>query len=99
MPDEIPIDGVVPPSWSAAVFGKNSKGSEQIDRTAYELCVLHALRVRLRCREIWIVGVHRYRNPDEDLPQDFEAHRQAYYEVLGLPLDPDTFITRLQEKM
>lgn len=99
MTNEVPIDGVVSPSWKAAVIGKDAKGCEQIDRTAYELCVLQALRVRLRCREIWVVGAHRYRNPDEDLPQDFETHRQAYYEALGLPLEPETLINQLREKM
>jgi hypothetical protein len=33
------------------------------------------LRERLRCKEIWMVGANRYRNPDEDLPTDFEAQR------------------------
>ena len=26
------------------------------------------LRERLRCKEIWVVGADRYRNPDDDLP-------------------------------
>jgi len=37
------------------------------------LSVLQALREKLRCKEIWVVGANRYRNPEEDLPADFEA--------------------------
>jgi hypothetical protein len=37
--------------------------------------VLEALRDRLRCKEIWVVGADKWRNPDEDLPQDFDEKR------------------------
>lgn len=40
-----------------------------------------ALRDRLRCKEIWVVGAHEWRNPDRDLPADFEAHRAEHYEM------------------
>ena len=64
-----------------------------------QICVLEALRNRLRCKEIWVVGANRYRNPDEDLPADFEARRPAYYQALNLPLEAERFITALQEDM
>lgn len=60
----------------------------KINRVAYEICVLKVLRERLRCREIWIVGSRRYRDSEEDLPQDFEDRKAVYYEDLGVPLDP-----------
>ncbi len=40
---------------------------------AYEVATFRALREQLRCKEIWVAGGWRYRNPDEDLPKDFEA--------------------------
>jgi TnpA family transposase len=57
------------------------------------------LREQLRCKEIWVVGANRYRNPDEDLPADFEAQRSAHYQALDLPLDADSFVAGLQEEM
>jgi hypothetical protein len=30
-----------------------------MDRLKYELCVLHTLRERLRCKEIWVVGASK----------------------------------------
>jgi len=58
-----------------------------VNRISYELCVLTQLRDRIRSKEIWVVGADRYRNPDDDLPRDFEIRRDAYYS--GLSLTPD----------
>ena len=77
------------------VEGKRRK----INRTAYEICVLKALREQLRCREIWVVGSRRYRDPEEDLPQDFEERKAAYYEDLGIPLDAKAFTATLREEL
>jgi hypothetical protein len=60
---------------------------------------MEAVRDRLRCKEIWVVGANRYRNPDEDPPADFEANRDEYYKALDLPLDADRFISQVQEEM
>ena len=46
-----------------------------------------------------MVGANRYRNPDEDLPADFEARRAPYYQALKLPLEADRFIADLQTEM
>ena len=75
------------------------KGTPRINRITYEICVLEALRERLRSKEVWVVGADRYRNPDEDLPADFADRRAPYYEALGLPLDADMFIAGLQVEM
>lgn len=49
--------------------------------------MLEALRERLRCKELWVVGANRYGNPDDDLPTDFETNRMGYYQALKLPLE------------
>jgi hypothetical protein len=60
---------------------------------------LSALRERLRCKEIWVVGAHEWRNPDHDLPADFEVHRDDHYAKLHKPLDPTVFTAALREEM
>jgi hypothetical protein len=45
------------------------------------------------------VGANKYRNPDDDLPQDFEMQREVYYRVLGQPLDAEEFVRTLQQQM
>ena len=97
--ETIPIDGVLKSGWKEILLEKDSEGKERINRINYEISVLQALRERLSCKEIWVVGASRYGNPDHDLPTDFDQHRQVYYQALTLPLDVETFISNLQEQM
>tara|TARA_A200000113_G_scaffold222753_1_gene236960 strand:- start:988 stop:2790 length:1803 start_codon:yes stop_codon:yes gene_type:complete len=92
--DVLPISGIVPKSLQSLLIEDG-----KINRISYEICVLRALRNALRCREIWVEGARRYRNPDEDVPQDFEEKRTTYYEGLSLPMRSNDFITDLQARM
>ncbi len=80
-------------------MGEDTHGQPRLNRINYELCVLETLREQMRCKEIWVVGANRYRNPEEDLPGDFEGQRPAYYAALGQPLDVETFIRDVQAQM
>jgi TnpA family transposase len=95
----VPTDDIVRGLWREAVFEKDAKGRQRVNRITYEICVLDALRDKLRCKEVWVVGANRYRNPDDDLPADFEAQRIPYYQALKLPLEADRFIADLQAEM
>ena len=44
-------------------------------------------------------GAKRYRNPDEDLPQDFETKREEYYQALQQPLEVEAFMAQIQGDM
>lgn len=94
----VPLKGVVSSSWMPLVVEQEGN-PPKINRITYEICVLKALREQLRCREIWVVGSRRYRDPEEDLPQDFEDRRAAYYEDLGIPLDAKAFTASLREEL
>jgi TnpA family transposase len=99
-PEEaVPLDGVVRGLWREAVVEQDATGQDRVNRITYEIAVLEALRERLRCKEIWVVGANRYRNPDEDLPADFERNREDYYQALALPLDAEQFVTDRQAEM
>jgi hypothetical protein len=95
---EIPVVGVVSAGMQEALIEDGPDG-ERINRIDYEICVLQVLRERLRCKEIWVEGADRFRNPDEDLPADFEAKRASFYEALEQPREPEVFITTLQRQM
>ncbi len=97
--EEIPIDGVLKAGAKEILLETDSDGNERINRINYEISVLKALRERLSCKEIWVVGANRYCNPDDDLPTDFEAERQIYYQALTLPEDVEIFISSLQQQM
>lgn len=92
-----PIDGVIRASIKDAVIEIDDNGHERINRINYEIVTLQSLRDKLRCKEIWVVGANRYRNPDEDLPIDFEARREENYKALKQPLDVEKFIDSIKE--
>ncbi|MEU6404988.1 DUF4158 domain-containing protein [Streptomyces sp. NPDC046985] len=85
--DEVPMDGVVRKDWREAVV--DDKG--EVERIPYELCVLVALRDAVRRREIYVEGAARWRNPEDDLPGDFEATRAVHYAAIRQPLNPRAF--------
>ncbi len=97
--EHVPVDHVVPDAWREPLYRSDGRGRERIVRTVYEVCVFAALRDRLRCKEVWVAGADRWRNPDEDLPADFDQHRVEHYASLGKPLDPAAFIAELQGEM
>ncbi len=97
--DTVPLDGVVPTEWRDTVCEPDAKGQPRVNRINYEMHTLHALRERVRCKEIWAAGARRYRNPEDDLPANFADQREPYYQALNKPLDSDTFITGLQHQM
>ena len=75
--EEITIEGVIRPKWREIVVEDAPGGGQRVNRINYEICVLQTLRERLRCKEVWVVGANRFRNPDEDLPADFAERRAA----------------------
>lgn len=94
------IDKVIPSKWHDAVIEyeekiRNNKNKiiKKVNRINYELAVLDEFRKQLNCKMIWIDGALRYRDPNEDLPKDFEKNREFYYHMLGLPLDVQEYIT------
>lgn len=97
--DNIPTEGVIRPKWRKFIIEKDEHGQERINRINYEICVLQALRDKLRCKEIWVKGAYKYRNPDEDLPVDFEKNRIQHYKALNKPMDVEDLISRLREEM
>ena len=95
--EHVPLNGVVSDEWRNLVREEEQGGA--INRISYEWCVLTALREKVRCKEVWVKGAHRFRNPDEDLPQDFDSRRDEYYTALGQPLKARQFVEELHRKM
>ena len=93
--DRVIINGVVPNKYRSAVIDKRGF----LDRHAYELCAVLTLREKLRSREIWVAGAERYKNPDDDIPDDFEEERETYYQELGLSEDAKAFTSRIKTEL
>jgi TnpA family transposase len=94
----IPLDGLLTKGERALVL-EEQQGVTLINRVNYELCVLDHLRNALRCREVWVEGARTYRNPDEDLPKDFDARRAEFYAALEQPLEAQAFVQTLKTEL
>ena len=86
--EHVPVEGIVPAELAELMYRADSKRRQRILRTVYECGVFQALREKLRCKEIWVAGAEKWRNPDLDLPADFESNRAENYAQLRKPLDP-----------
>ena len=95
--EKVPLDGVVRDNWQDLVLDDKHGGG--INRISYEWCLLTALREKVRCKEVWVKGADRFRNPDEDLPEDFDARREEYYAAIEQPRDAKVFVETLRRNM
>ena len=94
----MPVDGLIPAELAELMYAGDGK-RRRILRTVYECGVFQALREKLRCKEIWVVGAEKWRNPDLDLQADFEANRAENYGQLRKPLDPRRFTGQMREEL
>lgn len=91
---EVPMS-FLPKKWQARIIDNGGN----IKRICYEVYVLKKLADRIRCREIWVEGSFLHRNPDYDLPKDFDASNSENYDNLSLPFDAEEFIKQLKENL
>lgn len=97
--ETVPLEGVIQKQWHSWIYQTDKEGRRRVRRVRYELCVLQSLRDKLRAREIWVEGANRYRNPDEDVPADFEQKRERYYEALSLPQSATEFVSGVKQQL
>jgi len=93
IPEEI-LTGV----WRDMVLEEGPKGTKAVKKY-FELCVLGKLERAIKCKEVWVDGAYRFRNPDEDLPADWGECRVEYYRRRGLPLEAAEFLDPLRNEM
>lgn len=97
LPEEIPQE-ILTEAWRESVIEEGPNGPRVI-RKAFELCVLTQLEEALKCKEVWVEGSYRFRDPDQDLPGDWEERRGHYYGRMGLPRSSSAFVQMLQSEL
>ncbi|MGH3533482.1 MAG: Tn3 family transposase [Pseudonocardiaceae bacterium] len=97
--ETVPVERIVPAELAELMYRTDKRGRRRILRSVYECGVFQTLRDKLRCKEIWVVGAGKWRNPDEDLPKDYEDNRAENYAKLRKPLDAKRFTAELIEEM
>ncbi len=96
---KLPIEGVINKEDKDLVYKVDDNGKKTIDEDKYRVLLLRNLHKRTKTKEAWVPGANKFRNPDEDLPADFEERRAEYYADLQMPLDPVQLIQGLQAEM
>ena len=95
----VPAHRGVSGDWAEVVYRADTRARRRVVRMAYEVATFQALREALRCKEIWVIGADRWRDPDRDLPGDFAERRVEHYRELRKPLDPAVFVDDLRGEM
>lgn len=89
------INQVVKKSHRNKILADNNR----VRRIDMELCVLYQLRKKLRAKEVWIKDGYKYRNPDDDLPQDFDKNKTKYCNIIKQPEKAEDFIGELKTNL
>jgi len=98
----VPIDGVIYDDWRPSVIEQQQSDNPKenkykVEQMNYEMAVLELLHKQLTCKTIWVEGGYHYRNPDEDMPKDWENKREYYYNEIKAKLNADDFIDPLKD--
>jgi hypothetical protein len=97
--ETVPVEGIIPAELVDLLYRADSRRRLRILRSVYECGVFQTLREKLRCKEIWVHGADRWRNPDDDLPKDYEERRAENYAKLRKPLDSQVFIDEMRAEL
>ncbi|GAA2815340.1 hypothetical protein GCM10010441_44950 [Kitasatospora paracochleata] len=95
--ETVPVHKAMGGDWAEVVHRTDKRGRRRVVRMVYEVVAFQALRDQLKCKEIWVVGADKWRDPDEDLPQDFAERREENYRELRKPLDAAVFCRRVTQ--
>lgn len=88
-------------SWRRLVYGNPKLEAPLIDRPAYTFCVLEALHIALRRRDVYAVGADKWGDPRARLIEQrlWAVERDTALTALGLDADPRPHLTQLAENL
>lgn len=92
---------LIPKEWLPLVSQNypNTTQKVALNWHGLELALLSILQTELETKNIWVRDSFRYRDPQKDLPLDFEENKDFYFNLLKLPKDADVFIKSLKERL
>ncbi|GAA1102776.1 MULTISPECIES: hypothetical protein [Pseudonocardia] len=78
--EDVPFHPGLGGNWEPLVWRSDTRGRRRVVRSAYEIATFQALRERLRCKDVWVTGAQRWRNPDAELlPRIKQINRVKLY--------------------
>ncbi len=95
----VPLNNLISKQEQKNIIERDDNNNQHVLRKDYECAVFKLLRIKLRHKEAWVENANKYRNPEDDLPKDFEERREEYFNLLDVPLSAETFIVQLHQEM
>ena len=95
--ENIPAINQIGPLWRPLVDTEDKQSPFNV--FAFELAIFECIEKELGCKNIWVEGAYRYRNPCSDFPDDFDDNKAYYYKLLDLPEDVEKFIAWLRKEL
>lgn len=92
--EDVVLDGIVPKNCRKFICN-----GTKVHKKYYEICVLASLREGLRNKAIWIRDAYRYRDPQEDIHQDFYERPDFYFQAIKQPRDSNKFIKQAKKSL
>jgi len=98
--NDAPTD-FLPPRWRRHVIRRDARGEVEISRPHYELALLTTLNEQLKSGDVTVARSRRWTDFEEYLISrtTWAAEREQHYAALGLPIDSDTYLTQLEERL
>jgi TnpA family transposase len=95
----VPLNNLVSKQEQKKIFEYDENNKRRILRKDYECAIFKLLRTKLRHKEAWVNSAYKYRDPEDDLPKDFDEKREEYFDLIGAPLAATAFTSKLKEEM
>lgn len=97
--ENVLLDGIISKQQQKEIIEKDETNNIRILRKDYECAIFKLLRLKLKHKEVWVKGAYKYRDPIDDLPQDFDENRENYFAILDAPLLAQDFIDTIKAEM
>jgi TnpA family transposase len=91
-----PLKDIIPDNWSSMVV-IDDNDDIKVNKYNYELAVFEQLKDIIDFKGIWVDKSYQYRNPQRDIPKDFDDKKEEYCNMLGVPYAADDFIKDLKK--
>lgn len=94
------LNPLVPKLWLPLVMiPSDHEHKVEINWYSLEFALFEVIQTELTVKNIWVPQAYRYRNPEQDLPTDFDENENFYFKILNLPKDPKVFISSLKTRL
>ncbi len=84
--------------WKEMII-EDDFGKPRIIKHYFELFILQNLEKALKNKGVWVEGSYRYRNPDQDLPQDLVENWMHYCFKHKIPDRSEDFINPIRDEL